>query len=93
MLLAPTTVVADAHRAGLVVHPFTFRNEASQMAPAFGGNAVAESLRFYELGVDGVFSDFADTAVAARTMFLLATEPSYADCLVDAGRCRDDHDD
>jgi glycerophosphoryl diester phosphodiesterase len=87
--LPPTNVVADAHRAGLLVHPFTFRNEASQMAPGFGGNAVAEYLRFYELGVDGVFSDFADTAVAARAMFLLATDASYAECLV-GERCRGD---
>jgi glycerophosphoryl diester phosphodiesterase len=68
-LLPPTSVVADAHRAGLLVHAFTFRNEASEMAPAFGGSPVAEYLNFYELGVDGVFSDFADTAVAARAMF------------------------
>ncbi len=26
-LLAPTTLVSDAHRAGLQVHPYTFRNE------------------------------------------------------------------
>jgi glycerophosphoryl diester phosphodiesterase len=77
-LLPPTNVVADAHRAGLEVHPFTFRNEPPKMAPAFGGNPVAEYLRYYALGVDGVFSDFADTAVAARAMFLLATEPSDA---------------
>jgi glycerophosphoryl diester phosphodiesterase len=88
-LLPPTSVVADAHRAGLLVHAFTFRNEASQMATAFRGNAVAEYLHFFELGVDGVFSDFADTAVAARAMFLLATDPSYAGCLVDEGGCSD----
>ena len=81
--LPPTSVVADAHRAGLLIHPFTFRNEASQMAPGFGGNAVAEYLRFYELGVDGVFSDFADTAVAARAMFLLATDAAFAERLVE----------
>jgi glycerophosphoryl diester phosphodiesterase len=91
--LPPTNVVADAHRAGLVVHPFTFRSEASRMPPGFGGNAVSEYLHFYERGVDGVFSDFADTAFAARAMFLLATDPSYAECLVDEGRCRDERDD
>jgi glycerophosphoryl diester phosphodiesterase len=88
--LPPTSVVADAHRAGLRVHPFSFRNEASRMAPGFGGNPVAEYLRFYALGVDGVFSDFADAAVAARALFLLATDPSYAECLVDPRRCRDE---
>jgi glycerophosphoryl diester phosphodiesterase len=59
------------------------------MAPAFGGSPVAEYLHFYQLGVDGVFSDFADTAVAARAMFRLATDPAYGECLVDAGRCHD----
>ena len=88
-LLPPTNVVADAHRAGLEVHPFTFRNEPSQMAPGFGGNPIAEYLHYYALGVDGVFSDFADTAVAARAVFLLATDPAYAGCLVDAARCPD----
>jgi glycerophosphoryl diester phosphodiesterase len=90
--LPPTNVVADAHRAGLVVHPFTFRNEASRMPPGFGGNALSEYLRFYDLGVDGVFSDFADTAFAARAMFRLATDPSYAECLVGEGKCRGGRD-
>jgi glycerophosphoryl diester phosphodiesterase len=36
-----------------------------------------------------VFSDFADTAVAARAVFRLATDPAYGECLVDAGRCHD----
>jgi glycerophosphoryl diester phosphodiesterase len=78
-LLPPTSVVADAHRAGLLVHAFTFRNEASEMAPHFGGNPVAEYLHFFELGVDGVFSDFPDTAVAARAMFRLATDPPHVE--------------
>jgi glycerophosphoryl diester phosphodiesterase len=29
-----------------------------------------EYLRFYELGIDGVFSDFPDTAFGARALFL-----------------------
>ena len=93
-LLPPSTVVADAHRAGLVVHPYTFRNEPARVPPPFGGNPVKEYLRFYELGVDGVFSDFADTAFAARAMFLLATDPSYRDCLLGTRKCdKDRHDD
>jgi len=31
------------------------------------------------------FSDFADTAFAARVMFLLDTRPGYAACLVQGG--------
>jgi glycerophosphoryl diester phosphodiesterase len=56
-----------------MVHPFTFRNE-NQFLPAENrssgdpnayGDAFAEYQQFYDLGVDGVFSDAVDTAVAA----------------------------
>lgn len=62
----PTTLVADAHAAGLLVHPWTFRSEASFLHAAYGGNPVAELLQFLRLGVDGVFADFPDVAVRAR---------------------------
>ncbi len=81
-LLPASRVVADAHAAGLVVHPFTFRNEQRRLASDFKGNPINEYLAFYELGVDGLFSDFADTAVAARAMFILKTDPDAATCLV-----------
>ncbi|HYW57509.1 MAG TPA: glycerophosphodiester phosphodiesterase [Polaromonas sp.] len=64
--LPPTSVVRDAHAAGLFVHPFTFRNEAKRLASDFRGDAAAEYRKYFEMGVDGVFSDFPDTAVAAR---------------------------
>jgi glycerophosphoryl diester phosphodiesterase len=72
--LAPTTFVRDAHRADLVVHPYTFRNEnaflplelrSSADAAAYG-NAFDEYEQFFDLGVDGLFSDNSDTAVEAR---------------------------
>ncbi len=65
-----TSVVADAHKAGLVVHPYTFRNEAKRLAFDYRGDPKAEYLQFYRLGVDGVFTDFTDTAVAARATYL-----------------------
>jgi glycerophosphoryl diester phosphodiesterase len=65
-LIAPTNVVKDAHAAGLFVHAYTFRNEPRRLASDFKGDPKAEYKRFYELGVDGLFSDFADTAVDAR---------------------------
>src|SRR6185295_9331799 len=74
-LLPPSNVVANAHALGLLVHPYTYRNEQRRLASDFKGNPVNEFLAFYELGVDGVFADFADTAFAARTMFLLKTDP------------------
>jgi glycerophosphoryl diester phosphodiesterase len=73
-LLAPTTLVDDAHRERLIVHAWTFRNENTFLPldfrvgtdPAARGNAEAEYRLFYGLGVDGVFSDHPDTAVAVR---------------------------
>jgi glycerophosphoryl diester phosphodiesterase len=69
-LAAPNSVVADAHAAGLTVHPYTFRNEARYLAPDYAGDPIKEYIQFYEMGVDGVFSDFPDTALAAREVFL-----------------------
>ena len=66
VMMAPTNVVKDAHAAGLMVHPYTFRNEAKRLASTFKGDPKAEYKLFFELGVDGVFSDFPDTAKAAR---------------------------
>lgn len=72
--LPPTSLVFDAHRAGLLVHPWTFRNESQflpselrrESDPATHGDAIAECRMFYDLGVDGLFSDFPATAIAAR---------------------------
>jgi glycerophosphoryl diester phosphodiesterase len=86
-LLPPTDLVERAHDHGLLVHPYTFRNEQRRLAVDYKTNPVNEYLDFYQLGVDGLFSDFADTAFAARAMFLLATDPGYADCLVGRPQC------
>jgi hypothetical protein len=43
---------------------------------SFETNPVNEYLAYYEIGVDGLFSNFADTAFAARAMFLLKTDPT-----------------
>lgn len=64
-VIAPTSFVELAHQAGLQVHPWTFRNEAIHLAADYGGDPVAEYQAFRDLGVDAVFSDFPDTAVAA----------------------------
>ena len=69
-LAAPTTLVADAHKAGLVVHPYTFRNEPVFLAPDYKNDPLQEYSQFFKLGVDGLFSDFADTAVKARELYL-----------------------
>ena len=66
VLLAPTDVVKNAHAAGLFVHAFTFRNEKELLVSDYKGDPKVEYAVFYELGVDGLFSDFPDTALAAR---------------------------
>jgi len=86
VLLPATDLVQRAHALGLLVHPYTFRSEQRRLVSDYAGNPSNEYLMFYELGVDGVFTDFADHAVAARVQYLLKTDPSYVRCLVD-GRC------
>lgn len=66
VMMPPTDVVKNAHAEGLMVHPYTFRSEARRLASDFKGDPKAEYKLFYNLGVDGLFSDFPDTAKAAR---------------------------
>ena len=71
---APSTLVADAHAAGLRLHPWTFRAENMFLPPSLrhGTDPVAhgaldqEIERFLDLGVDGFFTDFAYIGVDAR---------------------------
>jgi glycerophosphoryl diester phosphodiesterase len=73
-LKAPTSLINDAHAAGLKVHAWTFRNEDEYLAPDYKGNSQAEYEQFFKLGIDGVFSDFPDSAVNARNqMFSSST--------------------
>ena len=67
LAMAPTRVVQDAHAAGLLVHPFTFHDSARQSAGAQLA-ALRDYQAYYALGVDGVITDFPDTAVLARNV-------------------------
>jgi glycerophosphoryl diester phosphodiesterase len=58
-----------------------------RLTGSFNTNRINGYLAFYELGVDGAFSDFADNAFAARAMFLLKHDPNFAACLVSGRRC------
>ncbi|MEQ1685819.1 MAG: glycerophosphodiester phosphodiesterase family protein [Burkholderiaceae bacterium] len=69
----PTSLLADAHKAGLFVHVYTFRNEAKYLAGVFNGDPAAELLAYFRAGVDGVFTDFSNTAVPTRTVYLKET--------------------
>nr|WP_245992411.1 glycerophosphodiester phosphodiesterase [Prauserella muralis] len=76
-LAEPTTLVDDAHAAGLTVHPWTFRAENaflpadfdSSADPAAWGDILAEHEAFLATGIDGLFADHPDIAVeAARSL-------------------------
>jgi glycerophosphoryl diester phosphodiesterase len=63
--LVDTDLINAAHAAGLAVHPYTFRAEPRFLSD--GAPDLASELRhYYALGVDGVFADHPDAAVAAR---------------------------
>jgi len=70
----PTTLVADAHKVGLAVHPWTFRREnyflplaqKSGVDPRGVGDLNAEIKAYLATGVDGIFSDNVTEAIAAR---------------------------
>jgi glycerophosphoryl diester phosphodiesterase len=61
-LLPATSLVEDAHRAGLLVHPWTMRSDGPFLAPDYGGDPEREYDQLLGLGVDGLFSDFPDLA-------------------------------
>ncbi len=57
----PTTLVADAHAAGLAVHPYTLRYD--DLPTGIAGFDAALDLLLLQQGVDGIFTDFPDLAV------------------------------
>jgi glycerophosphoryl diester phosphodiesterase len=61
-----TDVVKNAHELGLFVHTWTFRSEPKRLNSAFKDDPSAEYRAYFDLGVDGVFSDYPDHAVKAR---------------------------
>ncbi len=75
---AETGLAARAHETGLLVHIWTMRNENAFLptdmrqgtAKSQTGDALAEYQRYFDAGVDGVFSDNTDTAVSARDVWL-----------------------
>lgn len=79
-LSSPTTVIRDAHAAGLLVHPWTFRLENYFLpthlqrgaSPSARGDLEGEIRRYVDAGVDGLFCDYPDYAVRS----IGATEPT-----------------
>ncbi|MFJ2880186.1 glycerophosphodiester phosphodiesterase [Streptomyces sp. NPDC086796] len=76
-LTAPTTLVRDAHARGLVLHPYTMRNENTFLPADFRrgtdpnayGDAFGAFQAYFATGIDGVFSDNPDTALLAAADF------------------------
>ncbi len=64
-LLPATSLLRDAHAAGLAVHVWTLRSDAPFLAAAWQGDPLAEWRHFASLGVDGIFGDFPGDGVRA----------------------------
>ncbi len=62
----PTSLIDDAHRSGLFVDAWTFRDEPQFLAADYTGDPIAEYRQFFSLGVDGVITDFPETAMNAK---------------------------
>ncbi|MFE3020314.1 glycerophosphodiester phosphodiesterase [Streptomyces sp. NPDC059256] len=79
----PTALVRDAHRRGLVVHPYTLRNENVFLPADFrrdaagvpGGTAdgygdvFGAYRRYFATGIDGIFTDHPDTGLLAADAY------------------------
>ena len=77
-LASPTSLVTDAHAAGLGVHPWTFRAE-NHFLPTEGlgpreatelGDLGAELTAYLDTGIDGFFTDHPDLGVRIRDEFV-----------------------
>jgi glycerophosphoryl diester phosphodiesterase len=74
----PTTLVQDAHAAGLIVHGWTFRAENnflpnefdSSANPADLGDLAGQIKAFLKLGMDGFFTDHPFLGKQARDAFV-----------------------
>lgn len=80
----PTTLVSDAHNAGLIVHGWTFRAENNFLPtdfdigtdPAALGDLAGQIKAFLALGMDGFFTDHAFLGRQARDDFIGAAPPA-----------------
>ena len=62
---APNDLVMRAHKAGLIVHPYTFRPEQPFLPVTYEGKPDTEYCQFAGLGIDGLFTDTPDLALKA----------------------------
>ncbi|MFJ8001631.1 glycerophosphodiester phosphodiesterase [Streptomyces sp. NPDC096310] len=74
----PTTLVRDAHAQGLILHPYTLRNENAFLPADFRrgtdpnayGDAFGAFEAYFAQGIDGIFTDNPDTGLLARADFV-----------------------
>ncbi|MEU3298386.1 glycerophosphodiester phosphodiesterase [Streptomyces sp. NPDC006678] len=79
----PTTLVRDAHAKGLILHPYTMRNENSFLPADFRrgtdpnayGDAFGAFKVYFDQGIDGIFTDNPDTGLLARGDFVDGRRP------------------
>ncbi|AKN73378.1 glycerophosphodiester phosphodiesterase [Streptomyces sp. PBH53] len=77
-LAEPTTLVSDAHKVGLILHPYTLRNENPFLPAEYRKGGAADAYgdvfgaykTYFATGIDGVFTDNPDTGLLARADFL-----------------------
>ncbi|MFI9613819.1 glycerophosphodiester phosphodiesterase [Streptomyces sp. NPDC052023] len=77
-LTRPTTLVADAHKVGLKLHPWTLRNENPFLPANFRkgtdadvyGDVFGAYRAYFATGIDGIFTDQPDTGLLAREDFV-----------------------
>ncbi|MFD7436977.1 glycerophosphodiester phosphodiesterase [Streptomyces sp. NPDC059861] len=77
-LTRPTTLVADAHKVGLRLHPYTMRNENPFLPANFREGTDADAYgdvfgaykAYFATGIDGIFTDQPDTGLLAREDFV-----------------------
>lgn len=73
----PTTLVRDAHAQGLVLHPYTMRNENAFLPTEFRrgedpnayGDAFGAFRAYFATGIDAIFTDNPDTGLLAAEDF------------------------
>ena len=66
-------LIESARKHGLETAPYTFRSDVNKLPRIYDGNAQAELKHYFELGVTGVFTDFANVAVRAATDYCTTT--------------------
>ncbi len=72
----PTSLIRDAHQAGLLVHLYTLRSDPYFLSPDYQGDPLREYEQFIQLGIDGYFTDFANDGSTAKQRAISGEIPS-----------------